>query len=95
MTIGELKEQLPTIEDDKQRAELLQRLFKLFCPISYKTIMVFNRDWDGSKSYKEYVEAVNKEIITCINMEVSDIGKMTREALKLKPISLETELPTD
>jgi hypothetical protein len=95
MTIKDVKEQLPSIQDAKQRADMLKRLFQLMSPMSYKTLMVFQRDWDGRRPYAEFVEAQNREILMCIDLEVSDIGKLTRGALQLQEISLETELPVE
>lgn len=80
------------LKEDSDRKKWGMPLFKLACPITHKTITQFQKDWDGSKSFEEFVVEQNKVIKECFEKEVSDVGADIRKTLGLEPITLETRI---
>ncbi len=91
MTIKELYDKIETMIDDS-RADPLRALYKLLSSVSKQTMQNFENKWDGKKSYEEFVEAQNKQLKSCIVLELSSIGKTVREAEDLTELVWETRL---
>lgn len=91
MTVQELLDNLNSW-GSAEREEPIIKLAKHFTTISLKQLRDFQNDWNTGLSYDEFVAAQNKVIVVCIMMEISNLGKMVREALGKKPLTLETEL---
>ena len=94
MTIKELYDKIETMIDDS-RADPLRALYKLFSSVSKQTMLEFQYRWDGwdsKKSFEEFVEAQNKQLKSCIALELSSIGKTVREADGITELTWETKL---
>lgn len=93
MTIGQLRDRLPTLPEDER--EVARDLFYLLTPASGQTIMAFQRAWDGKRRpFSEFVVAQNELIIKLIDAEISPGGSELRKMLGMPPITLETEIVT-
>jgi hypothetical protein len=93
MTIREIIENLEQWQD-QERETNLRPLLKLLSPMSLATLrehQIKHFSHNPIAGYEEFVEGQNKEIKTCLELEMSDFGKVIRENLGLKPLTLETE----
>lgn len=91
MTIKEILEKLDDFKG-KEREKYLRSLFDNLTPFSQNQLRNFQDTWDGNKSFEEFVKAQNKEIRMCIEMELSEIGKITRKAIDLQPLNENDEI---
>lgn len=58
MHIGDLDIKIAELNED-ERAAALTKLWDLLSPPSQQQLLDFQRQWDGSKSYTEFVTAQN------------------------------------
>lgn len=70
-------------------------VWPLLSPPSKQTLKNFQRDWDGSRPYSEFVVEQNKQIRLCLELELSEAGAIIRTAAGVIPsLALDTEIPT-
>jgi len=69
MKISEILKNMDNFSDD-ERAKYIGGLWKKVTPISKQTLINFQNNWDGSKSFEEFKKAQNKVIKECIQMEI-------------------------
>ena len=91
MTVQDVKENLAKYTTE-ERAEHLGKLIKLFSGVSHSTLQQFQKTWDGTRTFEEFRKAQDIVIVKCIDLEVSDFGKMARSAMGLEPLHLTTVL---
>jgi hypothetical protein len=92
MTIGEIVDQWCTMPQDTLEWAGPALLSKL-CPVSHKSIMAFQRDWDAAKTYDEFQLAQQEVISQCVGLEISKMGNMVRVQMGIEdPIALDTVL---
>jgi hypothetical protein len=98
MTLKEIKEKLPTFPEG-ERAAVIRRLFEdHFCELSKQTLLTFQKTWAvinqnrNQKALLKFVAEQNKVVQDCIDYEVSQVGKIIREAFKLAPLTLDTDI---
>ena len=91
MKIKDLIEKLMTFTDE-ERTRYLPKLMDGFCSVSQNQITNFQTNWDDSKDYKEFVKAQNKELITCLKMEMSPLGDTVRAVQTLPFWNEETDI---
>jgi len=91
MTIKNILEKLDSFKD-KEREKYLRPLCSNLTSLSQNQLTNFQTNWDGDRSFEEFVKAQNKEIRVCIELELSEIGKIAREAAGLKPLNENDEI---
>jgi hypothetical protein len=94
MKVKEFKAQFKNWTD-KERFRPIDALMRFMTPISAETLMEFQRNWSDPRltHYNEFVKKQNEEIEKCIALEMTEIGRITREACGLPPLTDETEIP--
>lgn len=88
-----VKEILDKMDDfsDEGRERYLMPLLSDLTAVSQHQIIVFQDNWDGTKSFEEFKKAQNKEIRDCVEMELSDFGVEARKVVGLQPLTEDTE----
>jgi hypothetical protein len=96
MKISEYMEYLDKKWDgnDNERLSKLSPLVMALSPVSRQTILGAQprllAESDGN--YSAFVEAQSKEIKTCLELELREIGIAVRENFNLPPLTLDTEI---
>jgi len=85
MTIDELRTQLSDMEWELRRQAVIN-LWPILSGVSQETMRQFQEKWDAKKPYEEFVKSQNKELLTCIDMEMSNTGQIVREQFGLPPL---------
>jgi hypothetical protein len=91
MTLKEIIEKMDGFTED-ERVQYLPKVFSLLSPVSRVELLDFQRDWDASRGFEAFVKAQNEKIKMCIELECAEFGSTVREALKLEPITMESEV---
>jgi hypothetical protein len=96
MTLREIKEKLPTLKEGERAAVIRQLFENQFCELSKRTLIMWQKtfalvDPNGSE-FEKFVQEQNKVVQDCIDYETSEVGKIVREALKLKALTLDTDI---
>jgi hypothetical protein len=92
MTIAELLEKMDAFTDE-ERKKYLGALLNMLTPVSNQTIVEFQQKWDGSKPFNEFIEAQNRELKTCVGLEMTELGTAVRQRFGLEPITRATVIP--
>lgn len=95
MTIKKLLKQIDTFTDEEREKHITLLLNNVLSNLSKAQIMNFQNKWRDynilkDKSFDEFKVAQNKEIIDCIKMEMTEIGKYVRKIEGLMPLTDET-----
>ena len=77
---------------DDDRAKWIARLRDRLCPVSHKSIHMFQRDWDGTQSFEDFKLAQCEVIKHCVEMECTHMGFMVRLECGLNKLNMEDEL---
>ena len=91
MTVKEIVEKMDSFSDAK-RVKYLAPLYESLTPISQKQITIFQATWDHTKSFGEFKRAQGVELRKCIEIELSEIGRLVREAAGLQPLNEDDEI---
>lgn len=91
MTVKEICDKLDSFTDT-ERDEHVTAMCKLLSRVSMKTLMDFQRDWDGKKGFTEFIKAQAKEIRKCVTLEISHFGQTVRDIEELPELAWETEV---
>ena len=93
MTISDIITALEngTLRTDAER-ETLQPVIKLFCPVSLQTIRNFQDSWNWDRPFTEFMAAQDKELLTCLKLEISEIGTTVRSSFRLSPLTEQTKI---
>lgn len=91
MTVREFMEKLPTM-DEVERKTLIQNLWPRLTLLSRNTMLRFQATWDGSQSWEEFRKSQDEELLECLKLEVSEIGKDVHNIIGGEPLTLETEI---
>lgn len=89
MTIQEVRDNIESYVGEN-RGIVLGATVQLLSPVSQETLQEFQWEWDESRSFEEFVEAQNKKIVMCIDIELADMGAATRAALGMDLLTPET-----
>ena len=78
--------------DDRER--YLRPLLAVLSPVSLVTLRDFERKhFETSEGdYLAFVKAQNKEILSCLGLEMANIGAMVRAEFGLEPLTQDTEI---
>ena len=57
------------------------------------SLQEMQRAWDGSRSFPEFVAEQNRVFRECVLLETSETGKIVREELGMKPLSMADVVP--
>lgn len=91
MTVKEICDQLDSFTDD-ERQKHVGALCNQLCRVSMSTLTAFQRNWDGRKGFEAFIKAQAKEILKCVELEISHFGQTVREIEGLQPLCWETEI---
>ncbi|MFA5317187.1 MAG: hypothetical protein WC369_07200 [Dehalococcoidales bacterium] len=91
MTYRELLDTLPTMPE-KERADILGRLWSALTTLSKNQLLAFQQTWDGTRPFVEFVHEQNNVFHECILMETSPIGAGVRAQMNLPAITLDDEI---
>lgn len=91
MKIKEFIEKVDGFTED-ERVEYIPKVVELLSVVSRGELMLFQRDWDPSRGFEEFVKEQNKKIKMCLEIECTDAGSSVREVFKLAPITMEAEI---
>ena len=89
MKISEILNNLDNFNDD-EREKYLGGMWKKVSPISKQTLINFQNEWDGGKSFDEFKKAQNKVIKDCIQMEIMINDVKEKEGMEV--FTMETEI---
>ena len=96
MKLGELLDRLDSLRGVDR--EMIRPLARHLSPLSIRTVAHFQRDWFvehptcTDKSFRQFSVAQNRVIQTCVELEMSELGREARDLSGLEPLTLETEL---
>lgn len=90
-TVKEIRDQIDTY-DSVERESILGALFAQLSTPSRGELLEFQRNWDPSRTFAEFVHEQNKIFRTCIELECSDFGRAVREVCGLSPLTLDTTI---
>lgn len=91
MTVKEVCEKLDLFTDD-ERIKYVGALWKLLSQVSREALMEFERNWDGTKGFTEFIKAQAQEIRRCIVLEICQLGQTVRMLEGLPVLMWETEV---
>ena len=98
MTIKEFLDGLDEM-GNATREVTLRELTRVLSPPSIATLQNFQEKFMAENPEKPpfevFVKAQNKEVVKCLEMEMSDIGGMVRGLTGFAPISLDTVIATE
>jgi hypothetical protein len=96
MKLKELKARLGELTD-KEREEHLTKLMRIMTEPTIVTLQRFQQSWDYAANPppdggKKFFAEQNKLILTCIEIEQSEVGMAVREMFMLPPLTDNTEV---
>lgn len=85
---------LDVIDDlsGEQREIVLIALLNELTSYSHEAILEFQLEYDGSRSFKDFIQGQNDLIKECVEIELTFFGKLLRKKEGLSPLSLRTEI---
>lgn len=89
MKISEILKNMDNFSDE-ERVQYIKKLWEKVTPISKQTLINFQNQWDGSKSFEEFKKAQNKLIKECIKMEILINDVKVKENIEV--FTMETEI---
>ena len=94
MKISEYIDYLDKGWDGVDDRTILVPLVTALSPVSRQTIMSAQHKWlaESNGDYNVFVNAQAKEIKTCIELELHEIGIAVRQHFNLTPLTLDTEI---
>jgi hypothetical protein len=92
MTLQEIVDNIDNMTSDEERQEILTKVIDGFSFISKSEVTQFMNNWDRSRPFEEFVQEQNKLIKTCLQMELTELGKVVRETQKLPVWTPQTTL---
>ena len=92
MTVEEILDILDQLGDD-EREEVLRPLIQSFTKVSLVAMKeVQDRCKTMEQDYSHFIKVQNSMIRQCVEMEVSDLGKMFRNQAGEPPLTMETDV---
>ena len=82
-----IKDILAALENGTLRIDDERKTIALFSPVSLQTIKEFESSWDSGRPFSEFVKSRNKELLTCLQLELSEFGAIVRQQFGLVPLS--------
>lgn len=92
MSIKEFQERLTSFTEE-ERVVFIPGLISLLTQVSKNSIFLVQPSWNNAEIFDEYKIRQSNEILSCIKLELMDIGKLVRESEGLKPLSEDDIIP--
>ena len=89
--LEEIRQNLDTYDSD-QRESILGGLFDALSPVGRQSLLEFQRGFDRTKPFEEFVAAQNEVFRYCIDFECSSFGDAVRAKLGLEPLTLDADI---
>ena len=100
MTIAEFKKSFETFSDDDRARYIGGLVLNHFCELSKNEMQKFQSDWrlkgysedNELKPFSEFKKSQAEIIKKCLELEMSEIGKIVRLKYGLSPLTMDTEI---
>jgi hypothetical protein len=76
----------------EQRELVLVALLNELTSYSHEAILEFQLEYDGSRSFEDFIQGQNELIKECVEIELTFFGRVLRKKEGLDPLSLRTEI---